>query len=226
MELTLPSPAQMFWATPGQRWKILRLAGAQHLKDIKRDLLSLAPEPGSLVLVHAQRIPRLSSTFDSVILSAMDVRTHLQTGRMYFVSSMAATIDFLDHVVRTFPFPIHEIRTDDHGLFSAEDRQMEHRFTLAAHKVGIRHSIGNALETGVESLLRWYFFRDGRHEFDNSDPDGGTLPDELGEFLRFHNRLRRLPTLGGKTPLEALRSSRGANVARVFESLLLTPQKN
>ncbi|MEX1138532.1 MAG: hypothetical protein WEB33_10235 [Bacteroidota bacterium] len=176
------------------------------MKEIKHDIVSRAPEPGKLVLIHALEISRPASTFNSVVLSAMDVNTHLQLGRMYFVSSLAATIDFLHFLAKVFPFPIEEIRTDDHPLFASEsNRQLEHRFTLAAHQVGIKHSIRDVHDTSVESLLRWYFFHDGRNELSGTSADEKTLPAELEKFLFFHNHHRSLPTIGGKTPIEELR---------------------
>lgn len=218
MELTLQHPAELHWATQGERRKIRRLAGTRYLKEIKRDIMSFAPEPGKLVLVHALQVKRSSSTFDSVILSAMDVNTHLQVGRMYFVSSLAATIDFLYFLKRVFPFPIEEIRTDHHHLFTSENtRQMEHRFALAAHRVGIKHSIRDIHDTSVESLLRWYFFQDGRLEIPETSIDEQALPGELNKFLSYHNHHRSLPTIGGKTPVEKLRTQKSYADFGTFE---------
>lgn len=218
MEFTIQHPSGLDRATQAERWKIIQHAGAKHLKEIKRDIMNLAPEPGTLVLVHALQITRSSSTFDSVVLSAMDVNTHLQVGRMYFVSSLAATIDFLDFLSKAFPFPIREIRTDNHHLFTSESsRQMEHRFALAAHRVGIRHSIRDIHDTNVESLLRWYFFQDGRPEISETSIDEQTLPGELNQFLIYHNHHRCLPTLDGKTPVERLRSQTAYEDFGAFE---------
>lgn len=217
MELTLQNPAHHHWISSGERWKVLQYAGAKHLKEIKQDILDRGPEPGKLVLVHALQISRPSSTFDSVILSAMDLHTHLQVGRMYFVSSLAATIDFLYYLAKAFPFPIKEIRTDDHHLFATGSvRKQEHRFTLAAHQVGIRHSIRDIHDTSVESLLRWYFFRDGQYEIPETSINEESLPDELDTFLNFHNNHRSLPTIGGKTPVERLRSHKAFKEFETF----------
>jgi hypothetical protein len=217
MEHAHQNAASHTWASGGERWRVLQSAGSIHLKEIKRDILERGPEPGKLVLVHALQISRPSSTFDSVILSAMDLHTHLQVGRMYFVSSLAATIDFLYFLEKAFPFPIEEIRTDDHYLFAPGGvSQQEHRFTLAAHQVGIRHSIRDIHDMSVESLLRWYFFRDGRHEISETSIDEAALPDELDKFLYFHNNHRSLPTIGGKTPVERLRSHKAFREFETF----------
>lgn len=175
------------------------------LKHIQSELHRIAPSPGALVLVNTQTIPRPHSTFDSLILSAMDACTHLQLARFYFVSSLAATIDFLEFAVNTFPFPITELRTDHTRLFSSDTaRQVEHRFTLAAHRIGIRHSIRDLQGDTVESNLRQYFFEAALNRGTQED-DEAILAD-VQKYLFFHNNHRSLPTLEGKTPVDKLRS--------------------
>ncbi len=185
---------------------ILMNKGFGSPKQIEDDIRQIAPEPGALVLIHTEMIPLPHSTFDSVLLSAMDSCTHLQIARFYFASSLAATIDFLEFIVKMFPFPIAELRADHSQVFPSDtDREVEHRFMLAAQRVGMRHSIRDLQGDGVESNLQQYFFEIGVRPHGTQEDDEALLAD-LQQFLLFHNNHRALPTLEGKTPVGKLRS--------------------
>lgn len=135
----------------------------------------------------------------------MDACTHLQLARFYFVSSLAATMDFLEFAVKTFPFPITELRTDHTRLSSSDTaRQVEHRFTLAAHRIGIRHSIRDLQGDTVESNLRQYFYEAALAR--GTQEDDEAILAGVQQYLSFHNNHRSLPTLDGKTPVDKLRS--------------------
>jgi hypothetical protein len=147
----------------------------------------------------------------------MDVCTHLQLARFYFVSSLAATIDFFEFIVRAFPFPVTELRADHSRLLTSENaRQFEHRFTLAAHRIGIRHTVKDLQGDDVESRLQRYFFETGAGTRGTQEDDEALLAD-LGQFLYFHNNHRSLPTLGGKTPVDTLRSFHSHHDLKVFD---------
>ncbi|MEX2117745.1 MAG: hypothetical protein WEB37_12745 [Bacteroidota bacterium] len=210
-----------------QLWTTLSNAGYAILMNIQNDIRQAAPEPGALVLIQAQEIPRPNSTFDSVLLSAMDTCTHIQLARFYFVSSLAATIDFLDFIVKAFPFPIAELRTD-HSPMSPSDstRQIEHRFTLAANRIGIRHSIRDLPGKTLESILRQYFFDGAVLKGAETPQDDQALIAELQRFLFFHNNHRSMPTLDGKTPVEKLRTCEPHGQIGSFDPPLANQGKN
>jgi len=210
---------EMPGVTDDRLWMTLSNAGYATLKQMQNNIRKIAPRPGVLVLIHTQEIPRPHSTFDSVLLSAMDACTHLQLARFYFVSSLAATIDFLEFLVKTFPFPIAELRTDQSQLFSSNSaRQTEHRFTLAAHRIGIRHSIRDLPGDDMESHLRRYFFESGIHTPGTQEDDEAFMA-QLQRFLFFHNHHRSLLTLDGKTPIEMLRDFDAYRDVRIFDPM-------
>jgi len=186
-------------------WQTLSAAGNRRLLEFRKKLHAHAPVPGEIVLLNARKLPRASSSFDSVLLSAIDACTHLQLARIYFVSSLAATIDFVEFLVRAYPFHITEFRTYDNPLLAHErDDHEEHRFALAAHRCGIRHRAVIASEDDCLPTLERYLFPEIEPApIDNNGSEEQSA--KLERFLFFHNNDRSLPTLGGKTPLEAIR---------------------
>lgn len=145
----------------------------------------LAPVPGSLVLFRSDILCFPGAEIDSLLIQALDVRTRLLIGRCYFIASLAAKMDFIEYMVRSFPFPVQEIRTDG----SVEDRHhTEHRFSLLALRLGIRHSVASFRDDEILSLLDCEFLDPGETGQRWKTPDEVTA--ELRLFLFEHNNLR------------------------------------
>lgn len=168
-------------------------------QQLQSRISELAPFPGSLVLFKSNVLRFPDVVMDSLLIQALDMRTGLLIGRCYFVSSLAAKMDFIEHMVRSFPFPVQEIRTDE----SAEDwHHTEHRFSLLAQRLGLRHSVARFRNEGILAILDREFLDAGAGGKRWKILDEATA--ELRMFLFDHNNLR--PSFPfGKTPVDILR---------------------
>lgn len=199
----------------------LQALGSEQFHRLMADMRRDAPVPGALVLTEVFTFPAPSGV-ESALFSSIDVRTHLQAARLYFLSSNAAAADFLDFLVTMFPFRVQEVRTQPHPLFSGPTRSgAQHPFTpFAAHR-GIRHSVSaSSSDDDARKVLRQYFSTQ-RMTFDETGPQD-QMPEDLRRFLYFHNHHRSLPTLGGKTPLRTLQSFPGFDHVVSFDPLSIT----
>lgn len=205
-------------------WHSLQRAGINHLNELAKQISEISAQPGNLVLIHAYPF-RVANDIQSILLSGMDVCTHLQLSRLYFLSSQAAAIDFLEFIVQEFPFDVAEVRTGTHVLFTDESiRQAEHRFTNAATRLGIHHSLtANVADSGILAILRTYFYARCLSGM-QAGVEQSVLAD-IRRFLYFHNNHRSLLTLGGKTPIQMLRSFPQFNDIRVFDPPTLTQRE-
>lgn len=198
-------------------WTWLQNAGLDRLQFLGEAMGRLAPRPGSLVVLQARSVDATPGEFKPSLLSAIDARTHLQLGRLYYTLNAAATIDFVEFLVVAFPFRLTEIRTPFHPLFMDPSiNQSDHRFTRALGIHGIRHTLSDSPDRSVIDYLSQYFFQ-------------GFLPDSLREhsvnhFLRelrnhlyFHNNHRSFPLLAGNTAVRTLAEIAGSSSLRVFD---------
>lgn len=170
------------------------------MESIRNQMAFLAPRPGALVLVKDRVLRLPEQEVDSVLLQAIDVRTQLLEGRFYFVASIAAKMDFLEHIVRFFPFSLEAICTDDSG---GNGDTSEHRFALLAARLGIRHSITRFSDHGLLAYTDRHFF-----DPQSSTSRWKTIDDAATGFAAFvhhHNHERRLEIHHGATPVECLR---------------------
>ncbi|HEX9615446.1 MAG TPA: hypothetical protein VGA55_08055 [Bacteroidota bacterium] len=167
---------------------------------VQKHQASGVSSPGRKILVQARRLPRKGSSFDSLLLSAIDVATHLQLARIYFVSSLAATIDFFEYLGRAYPFAVKEIVTRINPESDTSRVEDEHRLALAAQRCGFRYRDIEMNDGDGLRDLEQYFFPD------TADHGEDQRPAQLAQFLFFHNNDRPLPTLCGRTPIQSLRN--------------------
>ncbi len=187
-------------------WDYLSKAGMEHLNKLRAHISKEAPFPGALVFAEARAIHSDSGP-DAALFSAIDVCTHLQIARPYFLSSKAAAFDFLEFLMHAFPFDIREIRTTGQPPFcGGESSQSQHPFTLHAERRAIRHSVlrGEEEERAL-MFLSGYFYPKRMLGVEDS-PSGQKVVNDLRRFVYFHNNHRSLATLDGKTPIHVLQS--------------------
>lgn len=188
-------------------WDELEKAGKMQMRNLIVRIRLVAPVPGKLLYVTAKKLPFELDEMEPVMLSSLDVTTHLQIARIYMTSSLAAATEFLDFITAQYPFPIDEIRTYPNWLFSDSSLvQARHRFTSYAAQKGIRHSI--LLDPSDDPIYRIVknFFFGSVFERSLVPFTQERLMDEVINFLFFHNNHRSLPTLGGQTPIQMLQS--------------------
>jgi hypothetical protein len=202
-------------------------AGRKYLDALALAIEEAAPRPGCLVYVQAKKFVMQSDGLEPVIFSAIDVSTHLQVAQAYLAMTMAAAVDFFDFVVRSFPFGVSEIRTLTEVPFHNPARvHSHHDFTSTLARGGILHSIiTNPSQDVLFSIVSKMSF-DCVLEGSVAHESQGDLPRELARFLFFHNNFRSLPSLGGKTPLQKLRTFNEFAGIRFFDLRALSRRTN
>ena len=188
----------------------LSRTGQLYLRQISALIDEIAPRPGSLIYVHANKLSIKIDGLEPVVFSAIDACTDLQVAQIHLASTVAATLSFVDFIVKCFPFSIRHMKTDpDFPIRSIEGRQARHDFRAMVAQQGILHSFvaegtGDALYAITSRLL---FSKMAEGDM------GGVSEREhfraLTQFLMYHNNYRSIPWLDGNTPLQKLKSFEG-----------------
>jgi hypothetical protein len=199
-------------------WRELEMIGTLRMNDLTEKIRLTAPLPGKLLYVTAKKLPFELDGMEPVMLSSLDVCTHLQIVRVYLTTSVASAAEFLDFVAERYPFPIDEVRTHPNWLFSDPAVvQARHRFTLYAARKRMNHTLLlDAADDPIFPIVKNFFFGGMFHRtilpFSQE-----RLLGEVTNFLFFHNNHRSLPTLGGKTPIQVLQSFPEYQHIRLFD---------
>ena len=131
--------------------------------------------------------------------TAIDDATRVRALKVYSRHTQANAIDFLDYVIKSFPFRIREVRTDNGHEFQA-------KFHWHVEEQGIRHAyikprspqlngkVERSHRTDQEEFYQLLTYRD--------DVD---LEEKLAHWERFYNLSRPHGAFNGKAPYEALR---------------------
>lgn len=200
-----------------QRLQRLEIASNNHLRELLQSIEAAAAHPGALVYMTALKLPYQLGTMNPLLLSSLDLFTHLQIARIYMTQTVASAVDFLEFVKTAYPFPIKEVRTFPGWLFTDPNvLQQDHKFTLFARQQGITHSV---LYEKTDDMIFWTlknFFYEGQRQMDQPLSEDHLLSD-LINFLFFHNNHRSLVTLDGKTPIQKLHSFEGYDRLSTFD---------
>ncbi len=181
--------------------------GLRCLEKLSLAIDEVAPRPGLLVYVAATKLALPSNGLDPVLFSAIDVCTHLQAAQAYHSLTTASAVSFVEFAAARFPFPVSQIRTLLERPFHTEENQASHRdFSVLVGRKGYIHfPIADPERDAIYSVTSKLHFNAlvvgnvvAASSFD--------LQREVGQFLFFHNNYRTIPWLGGKTPLQRLRS--------------------
>jgi hypothetical protein len=199
-------------------WPTLHSAAMAQMHELMNSLHSIAPKPGSLIYMEAKPLPYHWKGWQPVLLSSIDICTHLQIARIYLTATYASAIDFLNFIWERFLFHITEVRTHADPIFlNAVAMQSEHRFTSEAKRLGIFHSIViDPMSQPVLSVVTKYFFG-STFEGNIKEPTEENVVAALVNYLYFHNNHRSLASLGGMTPLQKLKSFEGFDGILAFD---------
>jgi hypothetical protein len=194
-------------------------SGQLYLRRIARLIDVIAPKPGSLLYLRANRLAIRVNGLNPVIFSAVDATTHLQVAQVYLGLTTAAAVSFVDFVSQSFPFRISQIRTSDEVPFHYSDGNQSRRDFSAM--VGERGLVTSIIPLRSEDAL---FSITSRLVFGAMAKGSIVLRSELGlqkeleHFLFFHNNYRPIPWLDGNTPLQKLKSFEGFAGVHTFSS--------
>jgi hypothetical protein len=193
-------------------------AGLVRGKRLTLAVDAIAPEPGSLVFLLAERLACGNDELNPTVFTAIDACTSLEVARIYMTWTFASAVDFLLFAAELFPFQIRRVRTLASGPFYRPTiPEGNHEFARIAQERGISHSlITDAAEDELYQAASKFAFHgmfDGRMDRESEL----RILKALADFLFFHNNQRSLPSLGGKTPVQKLHSFAGYDRLRYFD---------
>ena len=133
--------------------------------------------------------------------TAIDDATRIRALKIYDRHTQANAIDFVDHVIATFPFRIREIRTDNGHEFQA-------KFHWHVEDKGIRHAYIKPSSPQLNGKVERSHRSDQQEFYQLLSYKGDVdLIAKLAEWESFYNLARPHGAHNGKTPYEALRQS-------------------
>jgi transposase InsO family protein len=131
--------------------------------------------------------------------TAIDDATRIRALRAYRRHTQQNAIAFLDHVISTFPFRIHTVRTDRGHEFQAlfhwhlADQGNRHVY-IKARTPQLNGKVERSHRTDQQEFYQLLTYK--------GDVD---LEQRLAQWERFYNYDRPHSAFAGKTPYEALR---------------------
>jgi len=141
---------------------------------------------------NGQKIKRYQYT-------AIDDATRVRALKIYNRHTQKSAIDFVDHIIKKFPFRIQQIRTDRGHEFQAQ-------FHWHVEDLGIRHVYIKARTPQLNGKVE-RSHRSDQEEFYQllTYKDDVDLEAKLAEWEQFYNFARPHGAHAGKTPYESLR---------------------
>jgi transposase InsO family protein len=125
--------------------------------------------------------------------------TRIRALKIYERHNQANAINFVDHVIATFPFCIQEIRTDNGHEFQA-------KFRWHVEDKGIRHAYIKPSSPQLNGKVERSHRSDQQEFYQLLSYTGDVdLNAKLAEWELFYNLARPHGAHSGKTPYEALR---------------------
>ncbi len=124
-------------------WKILRRSGVdmKGTKTKRRNVTLHEPLlPGDRIIIVVKPFEQQIGKQKFFYYSAIDECTHLRIAKMYARHSTLSALDFVQHILTSFPFQIHYIQTPlDYAFTSiAIPRSRTHAFTQNLRRLGIK----------------------------------------------------------------------------------------
>ena len=131
--------------------------------------------------------------------TAIDDATRIRALKVYQRHTQANAINFVEHVIGTFPFRIREIRTDNGHEFQA-------KFHWHVEDKGIRHAYIKPSSPQLNGKVERSHRSDKQEFYQLLSYKGDVdLEEKLAEWERFYNLARPHGAHNGRTPYEALR---------------------
>jgi hypothetical protein len=199
-------------------WSALSNRESGRAKRLASTIDAIAPEPGSLVYLLAEKLALSRDELSPSVFSAIDACTHLQVARLYMTWTFASAVDFLLFARDLFPFQIRRVRTLASGPFYRPSiPEGNHEFARIARDHGVGYSLitDTSRDEPYQVVSKLVF-----HGILESPVDRQAelrMFKALADFLFFHNNRRSLPSLGGRTPLQKLNSFTGYDRLRYFD---------
>lgn len=200
------------------RYHDIKISGAGVSRILKRNGLNRLPRGARLRKVHTtryqQQVPGHQIQVDVKFIifrgkdgkpikryryTAIDNATRVRALKVYSRHTQANAIDFLDYVIKSFPFRIREVRTDNGHEFQAkfhrhvEDQGIRHAY-IKPRSPQLNGKVERSHRTDQEEFCQLLTYKD--------DVD---LEEKLAHWERFYNLSRRHGAFNGKAPYEALR---------------------
>jgi transposase InsO family protein len=209
-------PARIVWYLA--RYHGITISGATVYRTLRRHGLRRLPNHVGRRAVHTHRyekqVPGHHVQVDVNFLTlqapgstrvrryqytAIDDATRIRALRVYRRHTQRNAIAFLDHVVATFPFRIHTVRTDRGHEFQAlfhwhlADQGIRHVY-IKPRTPQLNGKVERSHRTDQQEFYQLLHYK--------GDVD---LEQRLAEWERFYNFERPHTAFAGKTPYEALR---------------------
>ncbi len=141
--------------------------------------------------------------------TAIDDATRVRALKIYEKHTQASAINFVDHIIETFPFRIKEIRTDNGHEFQA-------KFHWHVEDFGIRHVYIKRGTPQLNGKVERSHRSDQQEFYQLLSYKGDVdLEAKLVEWERFYNFARPHGAHDGKTPYEALREKLQSSLRNV-----------
>ncbi len=141
--------------------------------------------------------------------TAIDDATTVRALKIYEKDTQASAINFVDHIIETFPFRIKEIRADNGHEFQA-------KFHWHVEDFGIRHVYIKRGTPQLNGKVERSHRSDQQEFYQLISYKGDVdLEAKLVEWERFYNFARPHGAHDGKTPYEALREKLQSSLRNV-----------
>lgn len=209
-------PMRIVWYLA--RYHGIKISDATVSRMLKRNGVNRLPRGTRLRKVHTKRynkqVPGHHIQMDVKFLTfkgkrsekvrrfqftAIDDATRVRALKIYEKHTQASAIDFVDHVIESFPFRIREIRTDNGHEFQA-------KFHWHVEDQGIRHAYIRRGTPQLNGKVERSHRSDQQEFYQLLSYKGDVdLHAKLNEWERFYNFARPHGAFNGKTPYEALR---------------------
>lgn len=193
-------------------WKILRRSGID-MKGTKTKRRKVKPNepllPGDRVIIFVKPFEKNIGKQRYFYYSAVDECTHLRVAKLYARHSTLSALDFVQHILTSFPFPVHYIHTPLDNAFTsiAMSRSRTHAFTQNLRRLGIKQQI----PTRKQSQSKLYTERTKRYDAPEAFvtfpfPTITDAERMVNNYLHDYNNNQPRKEITMMTPLEKLRT--------------------
>ena len=162
--------------------------------------------PGELVHIDLKYLPALRNARHDFEFAAVDDFSREAVVRIQTEQTSAAAADFLEHVVRTLPYPIEAVLTDNAFAFTMRharhaDRLTRFQQTCAA--LAIRHYLVRPYTPQSNGKVERFFRTiDDECLYVHRLFTFGARSRAVDRFVNYYNHERPHQSLGGMTPID------------------------
>lgn len=161
--------------------------------------------PGELVHIDLKYLPALRNARHDFEFAAVDDFSREAVVRIQTEQTSAAAAAFLEHVLRTLPYPVDAVLTDNAFAFTmryAQHPDRRTRFQQVCQAVGIRHYVVRPYTPQSNGKVE-RFFRTVNDECLDVQPlfTFAARDRAIDRFVWYYNHERPHQSLGGMTPV-------------------------